>query len=147
MKKLALVLPLLALAAPARAEDPATNMSAASAYAAFERRLDAARERYATDLPVRIPDEGRRLVGLLRDTLPAPVRSRILAFAETNHLDVLPSFVVSAEGRTNDLWVGASLTILPDGTNVAFAATSCSGSIRGRLRAIRTMAKTSKPTR
>lgn len=120
MKKLALVLPLLALAAPARAEDPATNMSAASAYAAFERRLDAARERYATDLPVRIPDEGRRLVGLLRDTLPAPVRSRILAFAETNHLDVLPSFVVSAEGRTNDLWVGASLTILPDGTNVAF---------------------------
>ncbi len=116
MKKLALLLPLLALAAAARAEE--TN--APSAYAAFERRLDAARERYATDLPVRIPGEGQRLVGLLRDTLPAPVRSRILAFAETNHLDVLPSFVVSAEGRTNDLWVGASLTILPEGTNVAF---------------------------
>ena len=115
MKRLFL-LPLLALAFPATAEE--TN--AVSEFAAFEQRLDAARERYATDLPVRTPDEGQRLIGRLRDALPAPVRFRILAFAETKRLNVMPSFVVSAEGRTNDLWVGASLTILPEGTNVAY---------------------------
>ncbi len=107
MRRNAAVLLLLAIAFPAMAE--VTN-----SVAEFEQRLDAARARYSTDLPVRIPDEGRRLQGRLRDALPAPVRSRILAFAETNHLVVIPNFVVLTEGRTNDVWAGVSLSVLPD---------------------------------
>ena len=99
MRRSAAVLLALAIALPAMAK--ATDVD--SDYEAFERRVDAARERYSGNhLPERVPDEGRRLQGRLRDALPAPVRSRILAFAETNRLVVIPDFVVLTEGRDSN---------------------------------------------
>ena len=116
MRRPALFLLFLAIALPAIAEEANDPLG----FDAFEQRLDAARARYATDLPLRRPEEGLRLQGLLRDALPAPVRSRILAFAETNRLVVVPSFVVSTEGRTNDVWVGVSLSVCADESHAAF---------------------------
>ena len=117
MRRSAAVLLALAIALPAMAK--ATDVD--SDYEAFERRVDAARERYSGNhLPERVPDEDRRLQGRLRDALPAAVRTRILAFAETNRLTVIPSFVVSTEGRTNDVWVGVSMSVFPDGPDRAF---------------------------
>ena len=110
MRRPALFLLFLAIALPAIAEEANDPLG----FDAFEQRLDAARARYSTDLPLRRPEEGRRLQGRLRDALPAPVRSRILAFAETNRLVVIPDFVVLTEGRTNDVWAGVSLSVCPD---------------------------------
>ena len=117
MRRSAAVLLALAIALPAMAKET----DADSDYEAFERRVDAAREHYSGNhLPERVPDEGRRLQGRLRDALPVAVRTRILAFAETNRLTVIPSFVVSTEGRTNDVWVGVSMTVSPEGADCAF---------------------------
>ena len=117
MRRSAAVLLALAIALPAMAKET----DADSDYEAFERRVDAAREHYSGNhLPERVPDEGRRLQGRLRDALPAAVRTRILAFAETNRLVVIPSLVVATEGRTNDVWVGVSMTVSPDESDRAF---------------------------
>ena len=90
-------------------------------FAAFESRLEAARERYSmSGLETMTPETGRRLQGRLRDALLPPVRTALQELAESNRVVVVVDRVFSDTGRTNDVWQYASLGICPDESDRAF---------------------------
>ncbi len=90
-------------------------------FAAFESRLEAARERYSmSGLETVTPETGRRLQGRLRDALLPPVRTALLELAESNRVVVIVDQVLSDPGRTNDVWQCATLFVSPDETETGF---------------------------